>query len=87
MTSDHYYNYGKWFNDEFDALMDTAMSSTDQAERYEAMCAAEDLLFEEHPNIMYQFATRPYLEKTYVKGVIRPALGSMDLSNAYVLEH
>ena len=87
MTSDHYYNYGKWFNDEFDALMDTAMSSTDQAERYEAMCAAEDLLFEENPNIMYQFATRPYLEKTYVKGVIRPALGSMDLSNAYVLEH
>lgn len=87
MTSDHYYNYGQWFNDDFDAYMDTAMSSFDQSERYEAMCAAEDLIFEENPVIIYSFSGRGYLEKPYVKGVIRSALGAMDLSSAYIEEH
>lgn len=84
MRSDHAYNYGRFKNEEFDKLMVTAKTSLDQKERYDAMIKAENILFEEMPNINFMFSTKPYLEKSYVKGVMHPSLGTMDFTYAYI---
>ena len=87
LTSTHYYNYGCWYNDEYDKYMNTAATSFDQNVRYEAMCKAEDLIFQEYPVIMFQYSAKGYLQKPYVQGTFRSSLGGLDLEHAFVTEH
>ena len=84
LTSTHYYNYGQWYNDEYDAYMKTAATSFDQSVRYDAMVKAEQILFDEYPVIVYQFSAKGYLQKPYVEGAFRSSLGMLDLEHAYV---
>lgn len=87
LTSPHYYNYGCWYNDEFDAYMNTAATSFDQSVRYDSMIKAEQLIFDEYPVIVYQFSAKGYLQKPYVQDTFRSSLGMLDLEHAFVNEH
>ena len=87
LTSGHYYNYGQWYNDEYDAYMNTAATSFDQQVRYDAMLKAEELIWDEYPVIVYQFSAKGYLQKPWVEGTFRSSLGMLDLEHAYVTEH
>ena len=87
LTSTHYYNYGQWYNEEYDKYMNIAATSFDQAVRYEAMCKAEDIIFQEYPVIMFQYSAKGYLQKPYVQGTFRSSLGMLDLEHAFLTEH
>lgn len=66
--SDSIYNYGKWNNPEYDALVDAARVETDPAKRLEMYTQAEQLLaVEEAGNIPLYYSVRAQLTKPNVK--------------------
>ncbi|MBF7096461.1 peptide ABC transporter substrate-binding protein [Alkalibacter mobilis] len=71
-VTDGPYNDANFSNAEYDAFVNTARNSTDQAERMEAMRNAEELLMGEMPVIPIYFYTQPYAQKSYVTGVYKP---------------
>ncbi len=76
-----------WSNKEYDRLVDVAKSTGDQAVRMKAMHDAEAILMAEMPIAPIYFYVRNYLEKPWVKGVIRQVLGDVDFKYAYVEAH
>lgn len=84
MESDHFYNYGHWANEEYDALMEDSKATIDQQKRYEDMLAAEQLIFDDMPVLMFQFSTICYLQKPYLKGVHISPVQTRDFKSAYI---
>jgi ABC-type transport system substrate-binding protein len=50
-TPDYGYNYGRWMNENFDALLDSAYT-LDEAARQEAFCQMAEILEEELPEVL-----------------------------------
>jgi oligopeptide transport system substrate-binding protein len=71
-VTDGPYNDARYSNAEYDAYVKTARTSTDQAERMEAMRKAEALLMEDMAIAPIYFYTQPYAQKSYVTGVYKP---------------
>jgi oligopeptide transport system substrate-binding protein len=71
-VSDGPYNDARFKNSEYDKLISTAKSTLDQAERMEAMHAAEKILMDEMPIIPIYFYTKPYVLKPSVTGIYDP---------------
>ena len=71
-VSDGPYNDARFKNSEYDKLISTAKSTLDQAERMEAMHAAEKILMDEMPIIPIYFYTKPYVLKPSVSGIYDP---------------
>ncbi|HHX09745.1 MAG TPA: hypothetical protein GX729_00005 [Firmicutes bacterium] len=73
-VTDGPYNDMGWSNAEFDELITVARTSTDQAERMEALAKAEKLLLDEAPIIPVYWRQRNYAEHPWVKGIVRSAI-------------
>lgn len=71
-VTDGSYNDANYSNAEYDKYVQTARTSTDVAERMEAMRKAEALLMEDMAVAPIYFYTQPYAQKSYVKGVYKP---------------
>ena len=69
--SDSAFNDVKYNNPEYDALIQKAKTTTDQAERMEAMRQAEKMLMEDMPVLPVYFYTQPYTVKPNVTGIIK----------------
>lgn len=62
-------NDGKFVNEEYDKLLDTARKSSDQKERMDSMKAAEKILMENVPCIPIYFYNKTYLVKPNIEGI------------------
>lgn len=81
-------NDTNWASAEFDRLIGVARTSSDQAVRFESMHEAEELLLAEMPVIPIYFYTDPYMDRSYVKGVVHLPFGpSVEFKNASVEPH
>ncbi|MDO5036994.1 MAG: peptide ABC transporter substrate-binding protein [Tissierellia bacterium] len=68
------HNDSRYANEEFDALMAKAKSSSDPKERMDAMKEAEKILMEDLPIIPVYFYNQARLEKPYLTGVYKNIL-------------
>ena len=68
-------NNAKYSNSEFDALIDAAKSTSDQAERMTAFHAAEDILFADYGVTPIYFYTQKYMLDPSVQGMYYTPLG------------
>ncbi|KGX92325.1 peptide-binding protein [Pontibacillus halophilus JSM 076056 = DSM 19796] len=71
-VTDGPYNDANWSNSEYDALIETAKTTMDTAERMDAMHQAEQIIMNEMPVMPIYFYTRPYVAKDYVTGIYDP---------------
>lgn len=75
-VTDGPYNRGKWSNDEFDKLIESAKSSTDAEQRWADLQAAEKIVLEENAiSPVYQRGSAR-LTKPYVKDIVEHAFGA-----------
>ena len=74
-----------WGNSQYDQLIQTANSTSDQVMRMNSMHQAEKILLEEMPIMPIYFYTRPILLKENLEGVIIPPFATYaDFKYAYV---
>lgn len=62
-------NYAKWYNKEFDNLINQAKTEQDENKRFDILHKAEDIMFDETPLIPIIFPSASYLQKSSVSGV------------------
>ncbi len=75
-VTDGPYNRGKWSNEEFDALIESAKTSTDAEQRWADLAAAEKIVLEESAiSPVYQRGSAR-LTKPYVKDIVEHAFGA-----------
>ncbi|MEW6308296.1 MAG: peptide ABC transporter substrate-binding protein [Bacillota bacterium] len=80
-------NNSRWGLPEYDALVEKARKSADQAVRMKTMHDAEALLMRDMPIAPIYYYVDLFLMKPYVKGVMQSALGPIDFKNAWVAKH
>ncbi|MET3291383.1 UNVERIFIED_CONTAM: dipeptide transport system substrate-binding protein [Brevibacillus sp. OAP136] len=68
-----------WSNPKFDKLIKDAYNQPDNKKRFELMHEAEKTLFEDAPIAPLYFYNSTYLQSDKVEGIVRHALGYMDL--------
>lgn len=83
-TSDNGNNVPGYNNPQYDLLVQQAKATSDQAERMQAMHAAEQLLIDEAPIIPLYFYTRPILISGKVKGLVCTIFGNIYFKHAYL---
>ena len=76
-------NEMKYSNAEYDALIKEAKTTTDEAEKYEALRKAEDILMEDMPLIPLYYYTKVRAIKEDLKDVQVSPTGKVDFKNAY----
>lgn len=77
-------NDTRYANPEYDALIQQAKATGDQAVRLEALSKAEKILMEDMPIAPIYYYTRVYMQQDMVKGVVRHGDGATDYSWAYI---
>lgn len=77
--SDNPFNRTGWKNEAFDKLIKDAYAEADDTKRFQLMHEAEKLLIEESPIMPLYFYNTAYLQSDKVEGIVRHALGYMDL--------
>lgn len=75
-VTDGPYNRGKWSNEEFDALIESAKANTDAEARWKELQDAEKIVLEENAiSPVYQRGSAR-LTKPYVKGIVEHGFGA-----------
>lgn len=77
--SDNPFNRTGWKNAEFDKLIKDAYKEADDTKRFALMHEAEKLFIDESPVAPLYFYNTAYLQSDKVEGIVRHALGYMDL--------
>ena len=77
-------NQTGWSNKEYDKAIETAKKSGDSKVRMQAMHDAEKIIMTEMPVMPIYFYVNNYVQKDYVKGVIKSPLGFIDFKYATV---
>jgi len=72
------YNDVGWSNAEYDSLIAQARAEEDPVRRMELMGQAEKILLDESPIIPVYWPQRNYAEHTWVKGIVRSAIGAQN---------
>ncbi|PTX59120.1 oligopeptide transport system substrate-binding protein [Melghirimyces profundicolus] len=75
-VSDSSFNRGDWSNKEYDQLIEKAKSNTDYQERANQLVQAEKILNEEVPIAPLYYAGEVYLQKQYIKDLVRHPVGA-----------
>ena len=83
-TSTSPLNYAGFANEEYDNLVETAISETDTAKRDELMHKAEDILMDEMPIMPIYYYTKVKGIKPYVKGIKQSQIGFVYFDEAYI---
>ncbi len=84
-TSANAYNDPNFYNDEYDALLSKA-ASTNGAEHFEALYAAQEILMTELPVLTVYYYTDLMLVSPKLQGWDRSVLGTIDFSGASIVE-
>jgi len=79
-------NDAQWSNKEYDALIAKAKSSSDRAERMEAMHKAEDIIFEESMLCPIYYYVDIYLKSESLEGFYSSPLGYKYFMYSYIKE-
>jgi len=77
-------NDSQWSNLGYDALLQKAKQLRDQERRMALMHQAEAILFDDMPICPIYYYVNLYLQKPYVKNVVRNPLGYIDFTKAYI---
>lgn len=77
-TTDHPGNRISYSNKEYDALVEKIRNTADEKERFKLMHDAEKMFMDEMPILPVYFNTVVYMEQQNVKGIARPAVGTID---------
>ncbi|MBC7341257.1 MAG: hypothetical protein H5U02_02200 [Clostridia bacterium] len=73
-----------WSNPKYDELINKAKASSDQKERMQALAEAEKILLQELPIAPVYWRAWPFVDKPWVKGIVRKAVGAeFDFKWAY----
>ncbi len=76
-------NEAGYSNAKYDALIEEAKTTTDEAKKYEALRNAEDILMDEMPVIPLYYYTKVRAIKDDIKDLIISPIGKVDFKNAY----
>ena len=71
-----------WKNAQFDELIKKARAEVDAQARWNHLLEAEKLLIEEAPLVPLYFYNGSVLQKSNVKNIVRPVVGSIELKHA-----
>ncbi|WBW99396.1 peptide ABC transporter substrate-binding protein [Oceanirhabdus sp. W0125-5] len=75
-----------WVNEEYDNLIAEAAQTMDQEKRFEIFKRAEEiLLYEDGVISPWIFGKTSTYTRKYVRGIIRPLFGQLDVSRAYTV--
>lgn len=77
-------NDAQWSNLRYDALIQEAKQLRDQERRMALMHQAEAILFDDMPICPIYYYVNLYLQKPYVKNVVRNPLGYIDFTGSYI---
>jgi len=77
-------NDAQWSNLRYDALIQKAKQLRDQERRMASMHQAEAILFDDMPICPIYYYVNLYVQKPYVKNVVRNPLGYIDFTQAYI---
>lgn len=80
--SDNPFNRTGWKNAQYDKLIKDAYKEVDDAKRFQMMHDAEKILMDEAPIAPLYFYNSAFLQSDKVEGILRPALGYMDMKYA-----
>lgn len=72
------YNFAKYSNADYDALMDIVKNTSDQTVRQEKMVAAEKIYVADAPVLPLANSKKLYMQKDNIKNVVRSLLGQID---------
>ncbi|MBB6716781.1 peptide ABC transporter substrate-binding protein [Clostridium gasigenes] len=76
-------NEAGYSNAKYDALIEEAKTTPDEAKKYEALRNAEDILMDEMPVIPLYYYTKVRAIKEDIKDLLISPLGKVDFKNAY----
>ncbi|MBU3131439.1 peptide ABC transporter substrate-binding protein [Clostridium gasigenes] len=76
-------NEAGYSNVKYDALIEEAKTTPDEAKKYEALRSAEDILMDEMPVIPLYYYTKVRAIKDDIKDLIISPIGKVDFKNAY----
>ncbi|MCL2547998.1 MAG: hypothetical protein FWE76_02395, partial [Symbiobacteriaceae bacterium] len=80
LLSDHFYNYGKYLNPDFDAAMkNAAANGRNLSVRSDYLREAEIILCEDMPMIMTTFSSKVYLQSPLLVDVVASPMAIFDL--------
>jgi oligopeptide transport system substrate-binding protein len=77
-------NDSGWSNQEYDALLEKALSTIDQTERYKLLAKAESILLNELPVIPFYFTSYSVLIADEVKGTKVNAIERIRFKDIYL---
>ncbi|OYD07204.1 peptide ABC transporter substrate-binding protein [Paludifilum halophilum] len=84
-SSDHPINVGFWENKKYDQLIEKSRGNSDYDKRSADMVGAEKIVLEEAALAPIYYAGKAYLQKQYVKDVVRHPIGAeLSLKWAYL---
>ncbi|MTI47591.1 MAG: peptide ABC transporter substrate-binding protein [Firmicutes bacterium] len=88
LLSESSYNYGNFFNEEYDSYVNKAMENFNQKERVDYMVEAERILVDSMAIAPMSYNMENLVQKPYVKNIIRlPIQIYSGKKWAYILEH
>ena len=86
-TTGNIYNQGRVSNAEYDRLVAIAANSNDQAERQQAMEAAEKVLITDIMGLIPLYnSTKAYVANPKLKDVVMSLMGNIDFKSAYIAD-
>lgn len=77
-------NNSKWSNKEFDALLEASKKEINPAKRMTMLHDAEAIMMKDMPVAPIYFYADPYMQKPWVKGIVRTPLGYFYLKKAWI---
>lgn len=77
-------NDANYHNEQYNALVQAAKETNDEARRWAYMHEAEQLLMDDCVIIPIYYTTQPYVVQPYVKGYYWSPLGIVDFKRAYI---
>lgn len=77
-------NDAQYHNPVYNALIEKAKATNDEAQRQQYMHEAEQMLFDDCVIIPIYYTTQPYVAQPYVKGYHWSPLGLVDFKQAYL---
>lgn len=77
-------NDAQYHNPAYNALIEKAKATNDEAQRQQYMHEAEQMLFDDCVIIPIYYTTQPYVAQPYVKGYHWSPLGLVDFKHAYL---
>ena len=77
-------NNSKWSNKEYDDIIEASKKQADPVKRMTMLHEAEGIMMKDMPIAPIYFYADPYMQKPWIKGIVRTPLGYLYLKKAWV---